>query len=307
MSKELIEQATEATVNLDELSRQEFGSEITAPQLIVPKVTDEGLRVITGHEMLPQASLVPLGANFAALTQKVNRGFGLLTVENGVRKLYPAVITPRTTTEKLCVTYLPEPVVLPTEAERAIDDDGEDKTVSDVQKRLLCSARGIQDRGVGTEHSHGNVAKSVTEIGHTAMVLRALTDGETMNGIKLGKHVVHGWTEEKKDDQGQQSSTKRKNREKPMGIAPKLTERDPSKPGAFDMQTTHGRVMPSLLSLELAPTTPGIVLVSHKAFELPETNDTKFIVGLGLVAAQQYHPSRTALIETMLGTMDRVH
>lgn len=289
MNKELIEQATTATANLDELSAKEFGSPVVAKELVVPTVNDEGLQVIKGHELLPQAALVPLGVNFDALTRRINKGFGILMVVDGVRKLYPCVITSRTAADSLSVTYLPDNIVLPKDSDQNIDDNGEDRTLSEVQKKVLSGARGIQDRRVGTEHSHSTVAKAVTEIGHTAMALRALTDEETMYGIGTGVHVVHEWSEDQ------------------HGIASKLTQRDEDKPGVFDIQTTNGPRNISLPTLELKQNTPDVVLVSHSAFELPEVVETKIMIGLGLVAAKQYYGSETALQDRMLRTMERIH
>lgn len=289
MNKELLEQAAAVTANLDELSVQEFGSPIVAKELVVPTINDEGLQVIRGHEALPQAALVPLGSNFNVLTQKIHKGFGIFTIVKGVRRLYPAVITSRTTAETLCLTYLPDHIRLPSDQGQNIGEDGEDNTLSVIQKELLSSARGIQDRSVGTEHSHSTVAKTVTEIGHTAMVLRALTDKGTVRSIQEGVHVVHEWSAEG------------------AGIASKLTERGDDKPGSFDMETRNGRRNISLPSIELKPNTPNIMLVSHGAFELPKIANTKIMIGLGLVAAQQYHRSEAALKDRMLSIMESVH
>lgn len=289
MSKELVEQAVEAAADLDELSAREFGAPIAAREVVVSTVDDEGLQVLRGHEACPQGDIVPLGANFSTLTNKINRGFGLLTAENGVRRLYPAVITSRTTSRSLHITYLRDHIVLPDVPEQNINDTGEDTTLSAVQKQLLSGARGIQDRSVGTEHSHNTVAKSVTEIGHTAMVLRALSDSDTMEMIKQGKHIVHDWSDTR------------------AGIATKLTQRDGGMRGAFDMKTENsGERRVSLPSIELTRESTGVMLVSHSAFDLPERVDTKFVIGLGLVAAQQQFGSERALADAMLTTMDRV-
>lgn len=290
MNQPLLEQAFAAASEFDALTTKEFGGPIAAPELVVPAISEEGLQTIRGHELLPQANLVPLGTNFKRLLQMPHKGFGLLHIEGGVRRLYPAVITARTTADKLHVTYIPDHVVLPDNAEQNIDDTGEDVTLSALQKKLLSSARGIQNRDVGTEHSHGTAIKAVTEIGHTAMVLRSLTDEATMQDIQTGTHAVHTWSEEE------------------AGIASRLTERNKHTPGSFDMDTTYGRRNISLPTIVLEPTTPNVLLVSHPAFELPEVEDPKIIfVGLGLVAARQYFGSETAVKDRMLRVMEQVH
>lgn len=293
MSRTLVEQAVEATANLDELSVREFGAPIVARELVIPTIDDDGLHVVTGHEILPQGGLISLGRNFSALTKKINQGYGLLMVEDGVRRLYPAVITSRTAKDRfgrLHISYLRDHIVLPDHKDQNISDTGEDTTLTPIQKQLLSGARDLQDPSVGTEHSHSTVAKNVTEIGHTAMVLRALTDPDTMEEVRQGKHIVHGW------HAGQ------------AGIATKLTQRGGGTPGVFDMETKNaGQRRVALPNMVLAPDTPNVMLVSHSAFKLPEHVDTKFVIGLGLVAARQHFISEDALVDTMVTTMGKVH
>ncbi len=260
---EILKHAAEAAYTLDTITANNFGAKVQAPtaEIIIPK---DNL-ITRKHPAVKGGEVVPLGANFSELTKLHGRVFGLLLARGGKTILYPSIITTRTTPSMLHVTYL-EDEINPTNI----------KELTPLQKVMLTGGLDMQDPSVGTEHSHGNATSTAVELGHTAMAMRALTDSGTLDAIRDRSHIVHDW--------GHSAA----------GIAPNLSTRTPNKAGAFDMQTAAGARQITFKSLELQPTSP-YLLVSSSAFEQPDTEErqSKLVIGIGLLAAQQHHGNQT--------------
>lgn len=259
---ETLKHASELAYNLDELTNREFGAAVQTPELVLP---GNALELKTQpHELVNGGELVPVGANFASLTHMAGRTFGLLTNDSGKLQLFPGIITSRTSSDRVHFTYLEDPM-----------DPGNVQELTTLQTVMLRGGLNMQDGSVGTEHSHNSAVSTATEIGHTAMAMRALTDSATLQAVKNRSHIVHDW--------GHSSA----------GIAPNLTTRGAERPGAFDMETASGRRTITFKSVEITQRSP-YVLVTSPAFETSAgSDDSKLVIGVGLLAARQHHGQDT--------------
>lgn len=276
-----IQRAIEIAHNLDDLSQKEFGAKITMPsskKVIIPP--HEQQLLTRAHPNIPDAKLVSIAKNFRRLTTMPGSLFGLLKVVDKEIKIFPGVITTRTTPSEIHFTYLND----------AISPVNLKHGLTPLQHTMLSGGLGIQDKAVGTSHSHDNVAKTATEVGHTAMAVRALTDGVTMNAITNGEHIAHDWGKSK------------------AGIAPHLTTRTEDTPGMFDLYAAGNPRLIDFKSVALTPES-NAMLVTASSFEQPdepdaEIDNTKIVLGVGLLAAQQLYGNNTQ--DKMLRAMEQI-
>lgn len=273
-----LQRAAEIAYNFDEISKREFGGAITVPEFKPVSATNE--LITAKHPKIPGAKLVPLKANFDRLTKGAGQTFGLLTYQGRSLVIYPGVITTRTTDKQIHFTYLNDP----------IDPSRFQYGSTPLQELVLNGGLDIQDKSVGSSHSHSTVIKTATELGHTAMAVRALTDPATMRSLTNREHIAHAWSDA------------------PSGIAPIITKRDHTKPGIFDLSTSSGARNIDFRSTLLTRDSSSVLVQAESLTGQSDDSGIKdskrMVIGLGLLAAQQLHGNATQ--DKMLDAMDKI-
>lgn len=227
---------------------QRFGPSQTAPETL--KINDydkliANLRGVVIDPRLPGSRLIPVAQNLNRLKEAEGKVFA---VQVGT-SLRPAVITDRSTTEQIHLTYLAgeNDMLNPVDLE-----------LTDFQRSLLQKVSRLQRSSVGTAASHGQ--STATEFGHGPLGIAAVLNPRLLDG----EHLVHAWTASDR------------------GIGGYVT--DPEVATIYDVKLRDG----DRTVREASTTLSSGVLIDHPAFhEVRQAGDITtedFAAGLGIVA-----------------------
>ncbi len=227
----------------------EFGANETAPSIIIATKQElfvAGLTGVGASERMPGSRIIPIAQNLARLSANPGRVFGVMRDKS----LFPAVVTNRSTSDKLHLTYL-----------AGVEDvlDPANPALTDTQKALLIKTKALQDPRLGTHAADGNGVGG--EFGHQQLGMIGVLNPKLLSGA----HPVHGWTESG------------------GGIAGAVT--NPTNGSLYDVTLRDGvREIrePSVILTEG-------VLIDHKAFHEVDTFELgatpqEFAAGLGVIA-----------------------
>lgn len=200
----------DAAGRLGDRVHREFGTGIRVPGLTVEKTAN----TYADMQAYGQAGVlvVPTAQNMRALSEAGQTGkeaFGVM-VGGHIR---PAVVTPRSTPNRLDLTYLiPRDSRLVGTQYDFTQINPKDPVIDPSWAMLLSQAGAVQNKLVGADHAAGKPMG--TELGHTVLSTAALSNPAMLNA---SQHPVHAWTES------------------PSGIAGAVTER-----GLYDFKLSDG-------------------------------------------------------------------
>ncbi len=269
---------TDAALAIGEAAKG-LGEQIYTPQQEIQPATvayDE----MTKFPANPSILVVPTAKNMQKLAANPGSVFGFFW--GG--KVRPAVITSRSTPDRLDVTYLaPPPGVQGTGADLDRINLVKPK-VEPLWAMLLKQASAVQDRRVGARHDPN---KSMgLELGHAVLATASLKQPH----ILTGGHAVHGWTESN------------------AGIAGAVTDRSI---GLYDFNLYSGNRQVCERTAAISSADEAFLLqipeLDQAMDELAGVSASKLTVGLGLVAVQtQIGADPLQLQGRLLETMEQL-
>ncbi len=253
---------------------QSLGGTLVVPdaaRLVTPSRRERFLNSLQNVRVQPQLSgvrVIPVGQNMG----RFRAGIGEVFAIPAAGKLYPGVITDKTSQDKLVITYL---------AAHHDELDPRALELNKLQRQLLTKAALLQTEGVGT-HAADTGAPG-REIGHTILGLSAVLKPNLLRG----QHAVHEWA----------AST--------AGVAEHVTS--PTTVAVYDIALRDGLREVREKTIALGA---GSFLIDHPAFDTTEPEQieaSRFAVGLGLVALNSHSEgSLQSMTNRIVGVLEQL-